>query len=111
MIKYLIASLFIASLAPLAHAPPTAYPPSARESIEWCDIWLSHAHEANLPRAFLIGDSITRAYYPDVERKSHRQGSMSGRYRQFPLSSPIPPRSRQIALVLTNNEIRHHPFQ
>jgi GDSL-like Lipase/Acylhydrolase family len=44
------------------------YPPAARESIEWCDIWISHANETNLPRVLLIGDSITRAYYPDVEK-------------------------------------------
>jgi hypothetical protein len=45
------------------------YPPSARESIEWCDIWISHADETNLPRVLLIGDSITRAYYPAVEKR------------------------------------------
>jgi GDSL-like Lipase/Acylhydrolase family len=44
------------------------YPPSGRESIEWCDIWISHANETNLPRVLLIGDSITRAYYPKVEK-------------------------------------------
>jgi len=44
------------------------YPPSARESIEWCDIWISHADQTNLPRVLLIGDSITRAYYPKVEK-------------------------------------------
>jgi hypothetical protein len=48
------------------------YPPSARESIEWCDIWISHANETNLPRVLLIGDSITRAYYPEVEK--HLEG-------------------------------------
>src|SRR3984885_11339417 len=45
------------------------YPPAAKESIEWCDIWISHANETNLPRVLLIGDSITRAYYPDVEKR------------------------------------------
>jgi len=45
------------------------YPPAAKESIEWCDIWISHANETNLPRVLLIGDSITRAYYPAVEKK------------------------------------------
>lgn len=44
------------------------YRPSAHESIEWCDIWISHANETNLPRVLLIGDSITRAYYPQVEK-------------------------------------------
>jgi len=39
-----------------------------RESIEWCDLWLTHANETNLPRVLLIGDSITRAYAPEVEK-------------------------------------------
>jgi hypothetical protein len=45
------------------------YPPPVKESIEWCDIWVSHADETNLPRVLLIGDSITRAYYPEVEKR------------------------------------------
>src|SRR6188472_1151772 len=43
--------------------------PPARESIEWCDIWISHANETNLPRVLLIGDSIARDYYPEVEKR------------------------------------------
>ena len=43
--------------------------PSARESIEWCDIWISHANETNLPRVLLIGDSIARDYYHEVEKR------------------------------------------
>src|SRR6266567_2049103 len=39
------------------------------ESIEWCDIWISHANETNLPRVLLIGDSITRGYYSEVEKR------------------------------------------
>ena len=56
----------------LAGAQPANYPPSAKESIEWCDIWISHANETNLPHVLLIGDSITRAYYPEVEK--HLEG-------------------------------------
>jgi lysophospholipase L1-like esterase len=41
----------------------------SHESIEWCDIWISHANETNLPRVLLIGDSITRDYYPEVEKR------------------------------------------
>ena len=52
----------------LAVAEPNAAPP-ARESIEWCDIWISHASETNLPRVLLIGDSIAREYYPEVEKR------------------------------------------
>jgi lysophospholipase L1-like esterase len=50
-----------------AETPPM--PPSGRESVEWCDIWISHADKTNLPRVLLIGDSITQAYYPEVEKK------------------------------------------
>jgi len=44
-------------------------PPPTRESIEWCDIWISHANETNLPRVLLIGDSIARDYYGEVEKR------------------------------------------
>jgi hypothetical protein len=44
-------------------------PPPARESIEWCDIWISHANETKLPRVLLIGDSIVRDYYPEVAKR------------------------------------------
>jgi hypothetical protein len=47
---------------------PQATPPM-HETIEWCDIWVSHANETNLPRVLLIGDSITRDYYSEVERR------------------------------------------
>jgi hypothetical protein len=52
----------------LTAAEPRPGPPS-RESIEWCDIWISHANETNLPRVLLIGDSIVRDYYPEVEKR------------------------------------------
>jgi len=58
----------ITCIASLAGAQPNSFPPSARESIEWCDIWISHADETNLPRVLLIGDSVTRGYYPEVEK-------------------------------------------
>jgi hypothetical protein len=68
--KYLLLLLYFAvgfatnfTVAELNAAPP------ARESIEWCDIWISHANETNLPRVLLIGDSIARDYYPEVEKR------------------------------------------
>jgi hypothetical protein len=39
-----------------------------RERIEWCDIWIPSADDSKLPRVLLIGDSITRGYYPRVEQ-------------------------------------------
>jgi hypothetical protein len=72
--KYLLSTLFLAvgfasnlTVAQLNAAPP------ARESIEWCDIWISHANETNLPRVLLIGDSIVRDYYPEVEKRLARK--------------------------------------
>jgi lysophospholipase L1-like esterase len=45
-----------------------------RESIEWCDIWVTQAKGGDLPRALLVGDSITRSYYQAVA------DSLRGRY-------------------------------
>jgi hypothetical protein len=61
-------SLVVGLTTDLAVAEPKVAPP-ARESIEWCDIWISHANETNLPRVLLIGDSIARDYYPEVEKR------------------------------------------
>lgn len=38
-----------------------------RENIEWLDVWLPHSNDTLLPRALLIGNSITRSYYKQVE--------------------------------------------
>src|SRR5580765_6058769 len=65
LLTFCLAAGFASNLtvAKLNAAPP------ARESIEWCDIWISHANETNLPRVLLIGDSIARDYYPEVEKR------------------------------------------
>jgi len=39
-----------------------------RERIEWCDIWITNADKSDLPRVLLIGDSITRGYFGEVEK-------------------------------------------
>src|SRR5215470_16784163 len=67
--RLILSMTFITGFALAANAQPASYPPAARESIEWCDIWISHANETNLPRVLLIGDSITRDYYPEVEKR------------------------------------------
>ena len=38
-----------------------------RETVEWIDVWLPHTNDDKLPRVLLIGNSITRGYYPKVE--------------------------------------------
>ena len=60
-------SIVVGLATHLAAAEPNGVP--ARESIEWCDIWISHSNETNLPRVLLIGDSIARDYYPEVEKQ------------------------------------------
>jgi lysophospholipase L1-like esterase len=68
--KYL--GLFLSLTAGLASdqaVGQNAHSAPAQESIEWCDIWISHANETNLPRVLLIGDSIARDYYPEVEKQ------------------------------------------
>ncbi len=39
-----------------------------RERIEWADIWVTDADKEDLPRVLLIGDSITRGYFGEVEK-------------------------------------------
>lgn len=39
-----------------------------REHIEWADIWVTDADKDDLPRVLLIGDSITRGYFGEVEK-------------------------------------------
>jgi lysophospholipase L1-like esterase len=65
--KFQFLSLVLSVLGGLAAFGKEDLPP-ARESIEWCDVWISHANETNLPRVLLIGDSIARDYYPQVEK-------------------------------------------
>src|SRR5678815_2683150 len=68
--KYLLLSLSLAAgFASNLTVPKLNAAPPARESIEWCDIWISHANETNLPRVLLIGDSIARDYYSEVEKR------------------------------------------
>jgi len=49
----------------------------ARESIEWCNIWIPDANEAKPPRVLLIGDSITQGYAPKVAEKLKEKVSVA----------------------------------
>jgi len=40
-----------------------------RERIEWADIWVTDADKEDLPRVLLVGDSITRGYFGEVEKR------------------------------------------
>jgi lysophospholipase L1-like esterase len=73
-----------------------------REGIEWCDIWISHANETGLPRVLLIGDSITRGYYPAVEKALAGRAFVARLTTSAFLTDPM--LSQQIALVLDNTQ-------
>jgi hypothetical protein len=98
----LLAFTFIACLAPCADAETPTYPPAVHESIEWCDIWISHANETNLPRVLLIGDSITRAYYPQVEKNLAGRAYVGRLASSAFISDPI--LLMQIKMVLSQNK-------
>ncbi|QEL13407.1 alpha/beta hydrolase [Limnoglobus roseus] len=40
-----------------------------REEIEWLDVWVPGNSNRDLPKVLLIGDSIARGYFKDVEEK------------------------------------------
>jgi hypothetical protein len=69
MIKLLLSMAMLTGATLAAAAAPLENFGTNHESIEWCDIWLPHANETNLPRVLLIGDSISRDYYPEVEKR------------------------------------------
>jgi lysophospholipase L1-like esterase len=53
----------VATVVPLVFAEEPI-----RERIEWADIWVTDADKDDLPRVLLIGDSITRGYFGEVEK-------------------------------------------
>ena len=76
--------------------------PPLREVTEWCDIWISHANKTDLPRVLLIGDSITRGYYPAVEKRLAGKAYVARLTTSAFLSDPM--FIQQIALVLDNTQ-------
>jgi len=63
--KRLFAALFPVII--VAHLVSADEP--IRERIEWADIWVTDADKDNLPRVLLMGDSITRGYFGEVEKR------------------------------------------
>lgn len=101
--KKIIAAAFLTILfLAESQAEPADISPSARESIEWCDIWISHSNETNLPRVLLIGDSITRDYYPGVE--NHLQGKAYVARLATSRFASDPVLLQEIAVVLDNTK-------
>jgi lysophospholipase L1-like esterase len=68
MLKKLLFILILAGFIPAIASAAEKNEPVKRENIEWCDIWVTSATSTTLPRVLLIGDSISRGYYPVVEK-------------------------------------------
>ncbi len=102
LIKLILPITLITNWTSRVDAQPAGVPPAARESIEWCDIWISHADETNLPHVLLIGDSITRAYYPEVEKHLAGKAYVARLATSRFISDPV--LSQEIALVLDNTK-------
>lgn len=56
--------ILIASIASLAQNRKMP----VREAIEWLDVYMPNTNDTILPRILLIGNSITRGYYPEVAK-------------------------------------------
>ena len=102
MKKLVVIFVLLAVLTGIVEAAPVDVPPAAREFIEWCDIWISHANETNLPRVLLIGDSITRDYYPAVEKRLEGKAYVARLATSRFASDPV--LLQEIALVLNNTK-------
>lgn len=91
--------LFVTPMAPKSSGTPaTDFP---RESIEWCDIWIPHSNENKLPRVLLLGDSITRGYRPEVDKRLNGKAYVA----QLASSAFVndPALLAQVAMVLDHN--------
>ena len=102
LIKLILPITLATSFTSLVGAQPAGVLPAARESIEWCDVWISHANETNLPRVLLIGDSITRDYYPEVEKHLAGKAYVARIATSRFISDPV--LLQEIALVLDNTK-------
>lgn len=78
-----------------------------REDIEWLDVWLPHSNEHDLPHILLIGNSITRDYYPKVETQLNNKAYVGRLSTSKSIGDPA--LLSEVALILSydNYEIIH----
>jgi lysophospholipase L1-like esterase len=69
-----------------------------RERIEWCNIWIPGAGDDAVPRALLIGDSITQGLYPDAEAQLQKVMRLARLTTSRFLTDPV--FTRELDLVL-----------
>jgi lysophospholipase L1-like esterase len=54
---------------PHASSPANSQPRIVREPIEWLDMWIPDSTVDKLPRVLLVGDSIVKGYYGEVQER------------------------------------------
>ena len=99
-----LCGLFLILSVPSVWAQPPEVSASSHESIVWCDIWISHANETNLPRVLLIGDSIARDYYPNVEKNLAGKAYVARLATSRFIGDPV--LLQELALVLENTKFQ-----
>jgi hypothetical protein len=83
-----------------AEAQPEGAAGKRLEDIEWCDIWQPNQTKSGLPRVLLIGDSITRAYYPVVQKQLEGKALVDRLTTSAFVSDPM--LLAEVAMVLDN---------
>jgi len=68
LLPLILLSRGVSSLV-LAETQPDGSAGKRLEAVEWCDIWQPNQTKSGLPRVLLLGDSITRGYYPEVAKR------------------------------------------
>lgn len=96
-----ILSLVLPPLSLQAEAPPDGSTKKSHEAVEWCDMWKPHENQTGLPRVLLIGDSITRGYYPDVEKQLQGKAFVDRLTSSAFTSDPM--LTAQIVMMLDNS--------
>lgn len=63
-------SLLLLAFLMGGHSQASAQDPRVvREEIEWLDVWVPGNSNRTLPKVLLVGDSIARGYYGEVEKR------------------------------------------
>jgi len=94
--------LLAASTSLFADNASGTNPPLSREFYEWCDLWMPHFTENKLPRVLLIGDSITRGYSGEVDKRLEGKAYVSRLADSHFLNDPM--LLTEIAMVLDNQK-------
>jgi lysophospholipase L1-like esterase len=91
--------LAMTATAPAAEPDTATTAQATREDIEWLDVWLPQTNDHRLPRVLLIGDSITRGYYPEVEKALAGRASVARLSTSKSLGDPA--LLKEVALILS----------